>query len=144
MLKAVEQIRGNAGSEETPGDTTQTSTEIGEEISLTEKYSQLQINSQALHDEVKRLKRVNSTYPSQAVSPQNGLPTAVNRLPEVTIRREFKICSQIRERGQKDRLSYTNLMHQIDRGLSRGHNETEVSEAVVKSICPGLSIYDML
>lgn len=48
------------------------------------------------------------------------------------------------EKGQKDRLSYTNLMHQIDRGLSRGHSEAEVVEAVIKSNSPGLSIRDML
>uniref|UniRef100_A0A3B3IJJ6 Gypsy retrotransposon integrase-like protein 1 n=2 Tax=Oryzias latipes TaxID=8090 RepID=A0A3B3IJJ6_ORYLA len=35
-------------------------------------------------------------------------------------------------------------MHQIERGLSRGHNESEVVEAVVKSISPGLSLRDML
>lgn len=144
MLKTVEQTRENAGiitSEEGSGNTTQSSTEM----SLTEKYSQLQLNNQALHDEVQRLsEKVNGTSSKQAVSPDSMLPTTVNKLPEVTIRREFKICGQIGERGQKDRLSYTNLMHQIDRGLSKGHSEAEVTEAVVKSICPGLSIRDML
>lgn len=35
-------------------------------------------------------------------------------------------------------------MHQIDRGLSKGHSEAEVMEAVIKSISPRLSIRDML
>ncbi|KAJ8349360.1 hypothetical protein SKAU_G00244900 [Synaphobranchus kaupii] len=148
MLKSVEQIIENPGSidgGEKTESTTQNSKETAEERSWAEKYSQLQLNSQALQDEVRRLsERVNSASPSQASAPQSALPTAVNRLPEVTIRREFKICGQIGEKGQKDRLSYTNLMHQIDRGLRKGHSEAEVMEVVVKSISPGLSIRDML
>lgn len=35
-------------------------------------------------------------------------------------------------------------MHQIDVGLSKGHCEAEITEAVVKAISPGLSIRDML
>ncbi len=31
--------------------------------------------------------------------------------PEVIVRRDFKICGQIGESGQKDKLSFTNLMH---------------------------------
>jgi len=102
---------------------------------------QLRLNSQALQDEVTKLsERVSSASASKASPPQNVLPTAVNRFPEVTIRREFKIG----EKGQKNRLSYTNPMHQIDRGLRKGHGEAEVMEAVIKSISPGLSIRDML
>lgn len=62
------------------------------------------------------------------------MPTAVNWLPEVTIRRDFKICSQIGEKGQQDKLSYTNLMHQMDRGLVKGHSEAEVMEAVINML----------
>lgn len=151
MLKLVEQLIENPGNTEheenteNTTETTQISQETDEEMSLAEKYRQLQLNSQALQDEVRRLsERVSSASASKASAPQNVLPTAVNRLPEVTIRREFKICGQIGEKGQKDRLSYTNLMHQIDRGLSKGHSEAEVMEAVIKSISPGLSIRDML
>ena len=67
---------------------------------------------------------MNSKHSSQASAPHNVLPTAVNRLPEVTIRREFKICGQIGEKGPKDRPSYPNAMHQIDRGLNKGHLST--------------------
>lgn len=66
------------------------------------------------------------------------------RPPEVTIKREFRIHGQIGERGQRDKLSFTNLMHQIDMGLNKGHSEVEITEAVVKAISPGLSIRDML
>ncbi|KAK3574501.1 hypothetical protein QTP86_008567 [Hemibagrus guttatus] len=64
--------------------------------------------------------------------------------PEVTVRRDFKIGGQIGESGQKDKLSYTNLMHQVDRGLRKGHGEAEIIEAVIKAISPGLSLRNML
>lgn len=38
------------------------------------------------------------------------LPTT---LPEVTLRLEFRICGQIGEAGQREKLSYTSLINQI-------------------------------
>lgn len=65
-------------------------------------------------------------------------------LPEVTIWENFKIEGQIGEKEQNDKLSYTNLLHQIDLGLQRGYLESEIVEAVVNAISPGLSISGML
>lgn len=67
-----------------------------------------------------------------------------SQVPEVTIRCDFKIWGQIGDRGQKDRLSYTDLMHQIESGVQKGHTETEIVDAVVRAISPGLSLQDML
>ena len=71
-----------------------------------------------------------------------NLPLA--RAPEVTIRREFRICGQIGEGGQRDKLSYNNLLHQIESGLRKGHGESDVIEAVIRAISPGLKLRDML
>lgn len=141
MLKKLEQITTDTENSEIDTENTALiSQKTHEEVNLAEKYSQLQLNSQALQDEVRRLsERMNSALSSQVSAPLN-----VNRFPEVTMRREFKISGQIGEKGQKDKLSYRNLMHQIDRGLSKGHSEAEIMEAVIKSISPGLSIRDML
>lgn len=147
MLKSVDQIKENVENTETEenSSTEQDIQETTKDLSLAEKYSQLQQDSQALQDEVRRLSdRMNSASLSQTSAPQSVPSAAMNRLPEVTMRRDFKICGQIGEKGQKDRLSYTNLMHQIDKGLIKGHSEAEVMEAVIKSISPGLSIRDML
>jgi len=58
LLKSVEQIIGNTGKTN--------SEEVEAEMSLAEKFSQLQLNSQVLQDEVRRLnERVNSASPSQ-------------------------------------------------------------------------------
>ena len=70
--------------------------------------------------------------------------SSVPKPSEVTIRREFKISGQIGERGQKDKLSHSNLTHQIDMGLRKNHSEEEIVEAVVRAVSPGLTLRDML
>lgn len=66
------------------------------------------------------------------------------KLTEVTLRREFKIWGQIGERGQKEKLSYPSLIRQMEVGLEKGHSETEIVEAVVRAVTPGLPLRDML
>ena len=56
----------------------------------------------------------------------------------------FKINGEIGERGQRDKLSYSNLVHQIEMGLKRNHSEAGIIEAVVRAISPGLSLHDIL
>lgn len=85
---------------------------------------------------------MNNSSQVQGSSPLTA-PSALQP-PEVTIHREFKINGQIGERGQKDKLSYSNLIHQIEMGRKRNHTETEIIEAVVRAISPGLSLRDML
>lgn len=51
---------------------------------------------------------------------------------------------QIGERGQREKLSHTNLIHKIDLGVKKGHSEHEIVEAVVRAISPGLHLRDML
>lgn len=40
--------------------------------------------------------------------------------------------------------SYSNLIHQIEMGLKRGHSETEIVEAVIRAVNLGGSLRDML
>lgn len=65
-------------------------------------------------------------------------------LPEVTLRREFRICGQIGEPGQKEKISYTSLVNQIETGQRKGHSEAEIIEAVTRAVSPGLHLRDML
>lgn len=66
------------------------------------------------------------------------------KVPEVTICQEFHISGQIGETRQRDKLSYTILLHQMENGLRKGHSESEVIAAVIRAICPGLKLRDML
>lgn len=70
--------------------------------------------------------------------------TTSTRLPEVTLRREFRIIGQIGEAGQKDKLSYTSLLNQIESGQRKGHGEAEIIEAVTRAVSPGLHLREML
>ena len=65
-------------------------------------------------------------------------------LPEVTLRREFRICGQIGEPGQREKISYTSLVNQIETGQRKGHSEAEIIEAVTRAVSPGLHLRDML
>ena len=38
-------------------------------------------------------------------------------------RKDFKVSGQIGEPGQRDRLTFSSLAHQIENGLNRGHTE---------------------
>lgn len=116
--------------------------ELRRRTEMEEKYLELQQSRKALEEEIKMLGEKLNISDSAKVSPvQNLLPVKV---PEVTIRREFRICGQIGEGGQRDKLSFTNLMHQIESGLRKGHGESEVIEAVIRAISPGLKLRDML
>lgn len=77
-------------------------------------------------------------------SPEPLIRGPSNMLPEVTLRREFKICGQIGESGQKDKLSYLSLVRQIEIGTEKGHAESEITEAVIRAVSPGLPLRDML
>lgn len=77
-------------------------------------------------------------------SPLWNRPEPNRTLPEVTLRREFKIMGQIGESGQKEKLSYLSLVRQIEVGLEKGHAETEIVEAVIRAVGPGLPLRDML
>ena len=54
--------------------------------------------------------------------------------------REFKISGQIGEPGQKDKLTYVSLIHQIDSGIERGYSDKDVCDAVIKAISPHSSL----
>jgi len=76
--------------------------------------------------------------------PPKTRPELTRTLQEVTLRREFKICGQIGENGQKDKLSYLSLVRQIENGSEKGHSEIEIVEAVIRAMSPGIPLRDML
>lgn len=85
------------------------------------------------------------TKPLQTTTapPLKGRPEPTHTLPEVTLRREFKIFGQIGESWQKEKLSYLSLVRHIESGAEKGHTETEIVEAVIRAVSPGLPLRDM-
>lgn len=113
---------------------------------LKQKYAQLQKDQaealQLLQGELdaagERVKTM-TTFESKSASSD-----ASKKVPEVTLRREFRISGQIGEAGQREKLSYTSLMNQIETGQRKGHSETEIIEAVIRAVSPGLPLRDLL
>ena len=60
------------------------------------------------------------------------------------VRRDFKISGQIGEPGQKDRLTFSSLAHQIESGLEKGHHDREIVQGVIRAIAPGSSLRSYL
>lgn len=59
-------------------------------------------------------------------------------------RKDVKISGQIGEPGQKDKLSFSSLAHQIEIGLNRGYPEMEIVDAVIRAISPGAQLRSYL
>lgn len=70
--------------------------------------------------------------------------TRHDSIPEVTMRREFRVFGQIGEAGQKEKLSYTSLNNQIESGVRKGYGEAEIIEAVIRAVSPGLPLRELL
>ena len=51
--------------------------------------------------------------------------------------KDFKISGTVGEPGEKGKLTYGSLAHQINTGIDRGFDETEVIAAVIRAITPG-------
>ena len=45
---------------------------------------------------------------------------------------------------QKDRLSFSSLIHQIENGLNNDYTEDKIKKAVIKAINPALSLRSYL
>ena len=59
-------------------------------------------------------------------------------------KRNFKISGKIGDVSQKDRLSFSSLVHQIENGLKNDYTEDGIKEAVVKAINPAISLRSYL
>ncbi len=82
--------------------------------------------------------------PQNRVTPQVSMPLPASAQPSPYWRKDFKISGQIGEPGQKDKLTFSSLAHQIENGLNRGYPEIEIVDAVLRAISPGLQLRSYL
>lgn len=59
-------------------------------------------------------------------------------------KRELKITGQVGEPGQKDKLSFVSLARQIEGALQKRYKSSEVVDAVVRAINPGMRLRSYL
>ena len=60
------------------------------------------------------------------------------------LRREFKVRGQIGEPGQRDKLTYVSLMHQIRDAQAAGYKEEEIVSSVINCMVPSLTLRGVL
>ena len=70
-------------------------------------------------------------------APAEMTPTLTPTSLMTLTRRDFKISGQIGEPGQKDKLSFSSLAHQIESGRLKGHMEQDLIEGVIRAVLPG-------
>ncbi|XP_039676826.1 uncharacterized protein LOC120571799 [Perca fluviatilis] len=85
---------------------------------------------------------------SSTKNPASPSKTAKNMAPAPSNgsmwRKDFKISGQIGEPGQKDRLTFSSLARQIESGLNKDYPESEIIDAVIHAITPGLQLRSYL
>lgn len=92
----------------------------------------------AMHD----LMKTSMNSPASSSKPENNMAPAP---PNGSMwRKDFKISGQIGEPGQKDKLTFSSLAKQIESGLSKGYPESEIIDAVIRAITPGLQLRSYL
>ena len=88
------------------------------------------------------------TTPKEERIPSPTQATSHDQVPlsvlATLMRRDFKVSGQIGEPGQKDKVSFTSLMRQLDAGKDKGYAERELVEGVIKAISPGMRLRSYL
>ena len=56
------------------------------------------------------------------------------------LKRDLRIGWTIVGQGQKDQLSYISLNRQIKSAVSKGYEEREIVDAIIRAIAPGVQL----
>ncbi|KAJ8021937.1 hypothetical protein HOLleu_39281 [Holothuria leucospilota] len=59
-------------------------------------------------------------------------------MPFARFRKDFKICGTIGELGQKDKLTFSSLIHQINAGKKKNYSDEEIVDAVIRAVSPSI------
>ena len=59
-------------------------------------------------------------------------------------RKEFRVKGSIEEPGQKEKLTYMSLMHQINKANAEGYNQDEILNGVIRAMVPSLTLRNIL
>ncbi len=112
------------------------------ELKIKQKHDLEEIEKKLQGAKQKILGNTRSDSSTNAESPEQKKMSHPKADPPVQAmwRREFKIAGQIGEPGQKDKLTYVSLIHQIDSGVDNGFSEKDISDAIIKSISPHSSL----
>ena len=60
------------------------------------------------------------------------------------LRKEFRVKGSIGEEGQKEKLTYVSLMHQINEAKAAGYDQAEIVNGVIRAMVPSLTLRNVL
>ena len=60
------------------------------------------------------------------------------------LRKDFKIKGQIREGGQRNKISYVSLMHQINEAKLSSYDEEDIINSVIRAMTASLTLRNVL
>lgn len=146
-IAELQQVTHGSALEYTTSNANQT-TEMQEQIIQLSEEERLKKEIEALQLTLalSQLKKTNQT--SGARQPVTGKYNSAKQIPQPCLSlpwsREFRIAGQIGEPGQKEKLTFSSLAHQIEQAISKGVPEIEVVDAVIRSIAPGLQLRSYL
>ena len=60
------------------------------------------------------------------------------------LRKEFRVKGSIGEAGQKEKLTYVSLMHQINEAKAAGYDQDEILNGVIRAMVPSLTLRNVL
>lgn len=110
---------------------------------LEERVKQMELAYEARIKSLEEELRKAKTVPEQQ-SPAVGQSSQPTTSPVTLGRKELRITGKIGERGQKDTLTFSNLVRQIELGVKKGYKDEEVIAAVISSILPGMTLRSYL
>ena len=60
------------------------------------------------------------------------------------LRKELRVKGSIAEAGQKQKLTYVSLMHQINEAKAAGYDQDEIVNGVMRAMVPSLTLRNVL
>ena len=60
------------------------------------------------------------------------------------LRKEFRVKGSTGEAGQKEKLTYVSLMHQINEAKAAGYDQDEIVNGVIRAMVPSLTLRNVL
>lgn len=136
--KITELLEASKQKSETTG---QVNEQDKEQESVVAGVETLQLSTTQKNDERHDQKNAEDHKVISSIIPKQNTPY-IHAPP--TWHKDFKISGQIGEPGQKDRLTFSSLARQIEHGLSKGFPESEIVDAVIRAISPGMQIRSYL
>ena len=133
---------------ETLAEDTSNAEKISElEKSLADLEAEKEKQISSLKEQLESLKtQKNSNKPFVEVEKKQSETPLTQTLNSKTslFRRELKISGTIGQPYETNKLSFISLIHQINAAEAKGYQETEICEAVIKAISPGMTLQALL